>query len=777
MHLHVRHWSTGCVIDPIITTYVERGARKRQYSQRSKAQRGAASVMCRKEHLLEALDTLDRCFLWDPHIFANLLQGCINMNALAEGRRVHLHLSQSGFDQSIFLGNKLINMYAKCGSLIDAREAFGKMTLRNVISWTSIIAGYAHHGLGDEAFSLFQEMRKEGISPNRVTFLCVLSACNSPKDLENGKMVHFDIVKAGTELNIMIGTGLIDMYGKCGSVDDSCQVFSKMHIRDVVSWTAMITVYAQHGHNKEALELFQCMQSEGFHPNEFTLSSILGVCDNLGELTHGKQIHMFIVASQFETGGFVGAALVSMYAKCGSIKDAHKVFSNITKRDVVSWTAMITGCAQHGCAKEMHELFQQMQLERFEPEVTVGNALVDLYTKSGSINDAHRVFDKMPKQDIISWSMLISGYVQQGCSKEALELYWQMQVQGIMPDKFTVSSILGACASIAALTQGKQVHTYIIQSGLDSDVFVGNALVNMYAKCGVMEDARIVLDMMSERDVISWNAMIAGHNQHGCGREAFDVFQRVLEEGLKPDEATFSSVLSACATLGMLVEGKEVHAYVMRNGFEACVMIGNALVDVYAKCGSIEDAHKVFTKMSTKDAISWSSMIAAYAQHGHGMQALKLLQQMQQESIKPDEFIFSSILYACSHAGLIEEGCYYFVFMSREHVIIPVLEHYASMVDLLGRSGCLYEAEDFIYRMPIRPNAVVWMSLLGGCCRHGNVELAERAAKHVFNLEPENVGAYIILSNIYAASGRWNEQAKVMKLMMEKDIEKELEYS
>lgn len=719
---------------------------------------GYERIIYKKEHLLKTIDNLDVSILRFPHNYTEILQGCLVLNSLEEGRRVHTHMSTSGVEMNTFTENKLINMYAKCGSVIDAKYIFDKMTARNVISWTSIIGGYAHQGFGGEAFEIFQEMKRGTEAPNRVTFLCILDAFDGIPDLDKGKMVHFNILDNGLDHDIMIGTALINMYGKCGSIEDACSVFDAMNTRDVVSCTAMISAYTQHGHGKDALQLFDYMECEGIEPNEFTFTSILCVCASLADLLQGKRIHiMLLIASTFKENGFVGAALVNMYAKCGSVRQAHFVFDKLKERDVTSWTALITGYAQHGFSNEALGLFQQMQVEGLQADVVVGNALIDLYSKCGNLNDSKKVFNKMFKKDIITWSTLISGYVQQGLSKDALELYWQMFNENIFPDKYTVSSVLAACANLTALVEGMKVHAYIMDYELDSDVFVRNSLVNLYAKCGSMEDANTVFHWMIDPELESWNAMILAYGQHGYGKAAYSKFQEFLEAALKPDEFTFSGVLGACASLGMLAEGKEVHNHIIRTGFEVNNVVGNALIDMYATCGILQEAYAVFSSMSVTDLISWSSMIGGWAQHGYGKEALLLYHQMQQEGINPDEFTFSSILIGCSHAGLLDEGRYCFSSMKQSHGIVPTLEHYASMVDLLGRSGCLHEAIEFIHRVPIQPHCVVWMSLLAACRSHDNVQLAEHAAEYAFDFGPRSSGAYVLLSNMYAMFDVWNQ--------------------
>eukprot|EP00250_Pteridium_aquilinum_P002574 c12798_g1_i1 orf=256-1101(+) len=273
----------------------------------------------KKEHLLQAIDNLDVSILKSPQNYIEILQGCIMLNGLEEGRRVHTLLNISGMEEGTHIGNKLINMYMKCGNVIDAKDVFDKMTVRNVVSWTSIIGGYAHHGLGGEAFKFFQQMKRESAAPNRVTFLCILDAFDGIGDLDKGKMVHSDIIDNGVDLDIMIGTALVSMYGKSGSVEDAYSVFAAMNTRDVISCTAMISVYTQHGHGEEALQLFEHMEYEGIEPNDFTFTSILCVCASFVDLMQGKRVHiMLLTASTIRENGFVGAALVNMYAKCGS---------------------------------------------------------------------------------------------------------------------------------------------------------------------------------------------------------------------------------------------------------------------------------------------------------------------------------------------------------------------------------------------------------------------------------------------------------------------------
>eukprot|EP01018_Ginkgo_biloba_P010548 Gb_15394 [translate_table: standard] len=735
----------------------------------------------------------------DEDTYFSLLKRCVCENSLAEGKRVQAHMIVTGFEPGIFLENHIVNMYAKCGCVVDARLVFDKMCTRNVFSWNTMISGYAqcgrideawqlfdkmperdivswnaiiaagaHHGLGEETLGLYCQLKQTSLKPNEFTFTSVLSVCANLLSLEQGTKIHGHIIKMGFESYVLVETALVDMYVKCESIEDARQVFEKMSSpnvfiwntmvvgyakcgrledarqmfnvipeRDVVSWNTIIGIYGQHGYGQEALKLFCEMHRLGMKPNHITFACVLNACASSLSLEQGKQLHAHIIRTELELNVFVGSALVDMYAKCGRLGEALQLFNRMPERNVVSWTAMI------------------------------------------------------------------SGYAQLGHGEAALSVFFQMQHEGIKPDQFTYASVLGMCASLTDLKQGHQVHANIIKSGFESFVPVGNALVSVYAKCGSIEDARQVFDKMSTRDVISWtslitgyakcgtldyarhlfekmparnvvswNAMMAGYVQLGHGEKTLKLFSQMQWAGTKPDWITFASVLSACASLAALKLGRQVHVHTIRNGLESYVSVGNALVTMYSKCGSIEDAHHVFNKMLEQDTVSWNAMITGYAQHGHGQKAFHFFEQMLQLGMKPDHITFVAVLSACSHTGLVDEGRYYFESMSRVHCITPRSEHYACMIDLLGRAGHLDEAENFINNMPFKPHASVWGALLSSCRIHGNIELAKRAAECLFELEPHDSGTYILLSNIYATAGRWEDAAKVRKMMKERGVRK-----
>eukprot|EP01018_Ginkgo_biloba_P003629 Gb_16327 [translate_table: standard] len=635
--------------------------------------------------------------------YASLLEACTNMKTL---KQVHAHVLISGLNQNIHLGTKLAIMYTKLRSIVNACLVFDKIYKPNVFLCNVMIRGYATNGLYGETLAVYNRMLQSGIRPDNFTFPFVLKACAGLLALQVGKKIHYDIVTTAFESDIFVTNALIDMYAKCGSIEDAHQVFDRMSRRDVVSWTAMVAGYTQIGLPSDALTVFQQMQIADVKPDSVTMVSVLSACADLGALKQGKWIHDYINKSGFESDVFVRTALLDMYAKCGNI-----------------------------------EIAQQL-------------------------------FDKMSRRDVVTWNAMIAGYIQNGHVRESLMLFNQMRQANAKPNSLTMVNLLWVCTLLGAVQQGNRIHNYIIKCGFESDIVVETALIDMYAKCGSIEIARQLFARMSRRNVVSWSAMIAGYAQNGLANDALILFHQMQQAGVKPNSVTMVSVLSACAYLAALQQGKWIHAYIVKSGFESDVSVGNSLVDMYAKCGSLEIARNFFDKMPKRDVISWNAMIAGYGMHGHGEDALAVFTQMQQTSVKPNHITFVSILSACSHAGLVDYGWQYFDCMGRDYCIAPTVKHYACMVDLLGRAGYLDEAYDFIKSMPLEPDDSVWGALLGACRIHCNIEIGERVAEHLFDLEPENAGYYVLMSNIYAAAGKWNEVAKVRAMMNARGVKK-----
>lgn len=403
--------------------------------------------------------------------------------------------------------------------------------------------------------------------------------------------------------------------------------------------------------------------------------------------------------------------------------------------------------------------------------------LLGFYSKCGHLRDARKVFDDIPEKNVASWTALICGYSESGLCEEAVDLFRGLLEMGLRPDSANLVHVLGACARLGDLGSGRWIDRYMSESGLHRNVFVGTTLVNMYAKCGSMEEARRVFDGMLERDVVCWSAMIQGYASNGLPREALQLFFEMQKENLRPDCFAMVGVLSACARLGALQLGNRAKGLMDAEEFLSNPVLGTALIDLYAKCGSMAQALGVFKMMQRKDRVVFNAVISGLAMYGHVGAAFGVFGQMEKLGIQPDENTFLGLLCGCTHAGLVGDGRRYFNSMSYVFSVTPTIEHYGCMVDLLARAGLLVEAHHLIKSMPMKANAIVWGALLGGCRLHQGTQLAEHALKQLIELEPWNSGHYVLLANIYSASRRWDEAEKIRSTLNEKGMKKLPGYS
>lgn len=561
------------------------------------------------------------------------------------------------------------------------------------------------------AIGMFCEMLELGFIPNEYTFCSVIQACSSSEFVWIGLVVLGFVIKTGFwQEEVSVGSALIDMFAKNGDLGSARKVFDGMLVRNLVVWTLMITRYAQFGCGEKAIELFVDMCLDGHEPDPFSMSSVLAACAEVGSLHVGKQLHSLAIRIGLALDVCVGCSLVSMYAKC--------VF--------------------------------------------------------GLMDDSRRVFEGMPAHNVMSWTALIAGYVQSGHDEEALELFGDMIREGeIQPNHFTYSSILKACANLSEANIGEQVYGHVVKLGLTIVNFIGNSLVTMYAKSGRMDEARKAFEMLYEKNLVSYNAIVDGYVKNSNSEQAFELIHQIQGSDFGASAFTFASLLSAAASIGIMGKGQQLHAQLLKSGYEYDTCISNALVSMYSKCGNIEDAVQAFQEMEDRNTISWTSMITGLAKHGHADKALELFHNMVAAGAKPNDITYIAVLSACSHVGLVSEGRKHFRSMKNDHGIIPRMEHYACMVDLLGRAGRLEEAIDFISSMPVKADALVWRTLLSACRTHGHTEFGERAAREILDQEPDDPSAYVLLSNLYAMGGQWGKVAMIRSGMKEKSMNKE----
>ncbi|KAI5058915.1 hypothetical protein GOP47_0027085 [Adiantum capillus-veneris] len=711
-----------------------------------------------------------------PSTLVKLLKVCAERHDLRQGIQIHTSIAKRGiFKDNVFVGSAIVNMYAKCGALKKAQEAFDGLSIQNVVSWNALIAGYVRHKHDKEAFSCFERMQKEGIFPDEVTFSCILKACSSLGALDKGQDIHAQVVKEGlVEQCRVIGNALVDMYVKCGLLGKAQGVFDELSTLDVVTWTALMTGFVLQGHGEEALRCYNKMQQAGCVPNAVTFLGILKACSSIQAVHEGQGVHAAIVIDGLlEKDIVVGTALVDMYSKCGMMAEAQDVFDEISVRDAMLWSALIDGYAQNMQGQEALKCFEQMQFAGFRPdEITfacvlkacgslgaldkgqelhnqmakdklvgkdpvVSNALIGMYSKCGLYEKAQELFNEMPKRDVVSWNALISGYVVHGHGGEALNCLEKMDEEGLSPDAITFVSVLKACGCVGALDKGQNVHARILREGLlEKHAVIANALLFMYVKCGLPEKAKDIFNQLQVRDSVSWNSIIAGHAQDVHGEEAFNCFQQMQVEGLSADAVTYACVLKACASTGAIDKGEEIHNQILREGLmEKSLMISNSVIDMYAKCGLLEKAQEVFDKLAIRDVVSWNSLIAGYSQHGLGEQALSCFEQMQVAGLSADAITFVCILKACGSIGRADKGQEVHIEIEKAKWLEKDVHVGTALVDMYAKCGLIKKAQEVFEKLSYR-DVVSWNALLTGYVQHA---LGEEVLNCVDQMQSEGI--------------------------------------
>ncbi|KAL2343279.1 hypothetical protein Fmac_004564 [Flemingia macrophylla] len=697
------------------------------------------------------------------------------------------------------------NFDLSCGSSIFVSATLSETAHNVTVDKNVQICKFCEMGDLRNAVELLKSAQRSELELN--SYCSVLQLCAERKSLEDGKRVHSIIISNGMVIDAVLGAKLVFMYVICGDLVEGRRIFDGILNDKVFLWNLLMSEYAKIGNYKESVGLFKKMQESGIRGDSYSFTCILKCFAALAKVRECKRVHGYILKLGFGSYNAVVNSLIAAYFKCGEVEGARNLFDKLSDRDVVSWNSMISGCVMNGLSRNGLEFFIQMlnlgvdvdsatlvnvlvacanvgnlSLGRalhacgvkagFSEDVMINNTLLDMYSKCGNLNGATDVFVKMGETTIVSWTSIIAAYVREGLYDDAIGLFDEMRSKGLRPDIYTVTSIVHACACSNSLDKGRDVHNYVKKNNMGSSLPVSNALMNMYAKCGSMEEAHLIFSHIPVKDIVSWNTMIGGYSQNSLPNEALELFLD-MQKHSKPDDITMACVLPACAGLAALEKGRQIHAHILRKGYFSDLHVACALVDMYVKCGLLVLAQQLFDMIPKKDLITWTVMIAGYGMHGFGVEAISTFEKMRTAGIEPEESSFTSILYACCHSGLLKEGWKFFYSMKSECNIMPKLEHYACMVDLLVRTGNLSKAYKLIQTMPIKPDAKIWGALLSGCRINHDVELAEKVAEHIFELEPENTRYYVLLANVYAEAEKWEEvktlQRKIGKRGLKKD--------
>ncbi|MQM03136.1 hypothetical protein Taro_035915, partial [Colocasia esculenta] len=742
-------------------------------------------------------------------VLASILSACNQSVELSgQGVQIHAFVIKTGLVVDVFVGTALLHLYGGYGLMSDVKRLFCEMPQKNVVSWTAFMVSFSKNGCPEEALMTYQLMRREGIICNENSFATVVSSCAAVEDERLGLEILAHIIVSGYEANVSVGNSLITLFGCLGKIEYSEFIFHRMKERDKITWNSIISLYSREGLCEETLRLLLKMQQSNIKPDSTTLSSLISSCQASDDLKWGRGLHAFGIECGLNLFVSVSNTLINMYSMCQRYKDAEAVFHCMSSRDLISWNSMIASYVMGGQYLDAQKLFSSLICMKTEvnhvtfasalgacachetlfdgrtihalalhyglqENLLVGNTLITMYGKCNAVREAQQVFRMLPNPDVITWNALLGGLLENEERQEAMQLFNCMRKSGTRANHITIMNILGACCAPHDLLKfGMPLHAHAISTGFESDGFVKNSVLTMYSKSGDFDSSKYIFEGLEVKTVVSWNAMIASKAHHGLGEDALNLFNEMRHVGLEIDEFTLSGGLSASANLASLQEGQQLHCLMIKLGFDFNLHVINAAMDMYGKCGKMDHVLKLLPEAEYRSRQTWNILISGYARHGCFDKAKDTFKQMLQKGLLPDYVTFVSLLSACNHAGLVDEGLAYFYSMTSEFDISPGIQHCVCIVDLLGRSGRLLEAERFIDNMPVIPNDLIWRSLLSSSRIHRDFVVGRKAAERLIELDPLDDSAYVLLSNIYAVTGRWEDVENVRTHMKSVKLKK-----
>lgn len=713
----------------------------------------------------------------------------------------------------------MITGYSQHGRLDEARVLFESFGGKNVRTWTALLTGYAKNGRVEEARLVFDDMPERNI----VSWNAMVSGYVQNGDLWNARKLFDEM----PERNVASWNSIVGGYCRLCVMDEARGLFDGMPERNSVSWMVMISGYVESSGFREAWILFVRMHRSGCRPDQSVFVVAISAITGLNDLELLLVLRTVAMKTGHEEDVVVGTAILNAYTRCGCLEVAMQFFELMPERNEYSWTSMIAAFSQCGKFDNAIALYNRVP----EKCVSMKTVAMTAYARIGRIGEAKRIFDEIPTPNVIAWNSMVAGYAQNGMLEEAKDLFLRMPMRnsaswaamiaglvlngrskeafnllaelhrsGAVPSPSTFTSILSACAGTGAIEMGRQLHCLSIKAGCQFNQHVGNGLMSMYAKCKNMEDvsqvfskmrrrdtvswnslitgysennmlgdARNTFEKMPERDVVSWTAIISAYVQSDQGEIALELFLGMLANGIKPNELAVTSLLSTCGSLGFINLGEQFHALICKLGFDSFICVGNSLITMYFKCGC-EDGVSAFEEMGEKDIVTWNAILAGCAQNGFGDEAIKIFEKMKGKGVVPDHISFLGLLSACSHSGLVDEGLNYFTSMTQDYGIMPLVQHYTCMVDLLGRAGRLSIAESVIENIPVEPDLVIWEALLVACRIHRNFKLGQKVAERLIQMGTEKYGPYVLLLDIYASQGMQDKVGEIQKAMFDQGV-------
>ncbi|MCL7027141.1 hypothetical protein MKW94_012134 [Papaver nudicaule] len=728
----------------------------------------------------------------DCNTYSWLLEGCLNSGSLMDAKRIHGRILKSGFSEESILCGKLIDFYLGFDGLEDAMKMFDEMAVRDVSSWNSTISGFLDKNLYSQAFSLFSDMIAENTCPSSTTFASILKACSRGNvAFRCIEEVHSKAIRYGFATDPIVGNPLIDLYFKNGFIKSARSIFDKLHSRNSVSWVAMISGCSKNGHEEEAVQIFCQMLKSRTAPTPYVFSSVLSASTKIGLFELGEQLHALVFKWGFSSETYVCNALLSLYSRCGNFLSAERVFTEMISPDEITFNSLISGLSQHGFSEKALRLFEMMQLRGMKPDcvtiasllsactslketqkgqqlhsyslkagllsdIIIEGSLLDLYVNCCDLQTAREFFNSTTTVNIVLWNVMLMAYGQSGNLSESLEIFTQLQIEGLRPNQYTYPSILRTCTSLGAMDLGEQIHTHVIKTGFELNVYVCSVLIDMYAKHGKLDIAREILERLPAKDVVSWTAMLAGYAQDGQCIEALKLFKEMQIQGIRSDNIGFSSALSACAGIQALNQGQQIHAQSYIVGYSMDLSVGNSLVNLYARCGKVQDAYLAFRIIdNVKDEISWNGLISGFSQSGHSEEALQVFNQMNVLGARPNLFTFCSAVSASANIANIKQGTQLHGRMIKTgfdldteaaNVLITLYAKfkkknevsYNAMITGYSQHGLGKESLDLFEEMKrknLKPNNVTFVGVLSAC---SHVGLVNRGLNHLKSMSEEH---------------------------------------
>ncbi|KAI4377508.1 hypothetical protein MLD38_015119 [Melastoma candidum] len=701
---------------------------------------------------------------------------------------VHGYAVKIGLLQEVFVCGGLVNVYAKLGKMKEARILFDGMVERDAVLWNMMIKGCLNAGLGKEGYLLFVECHRSGLCLDGVSLRYVLDG--------------FDLIdsdEGNREFEQVLVCGI-----KSGICNDGY---------DVYKWNKRLSVDNANGNFNDVVECFKAMIRLNIGYDGVSLVVVLSALTSMNDICMGQQVHGAALKSGLGLDVSVGNCLINVYSKAGCTKAAKLLFDEMKEVDLVSWNSIISSCSQNNLGndslgyficllrsgllpdsftlgsilKALSSLEEDIEVTRqvhvlaikagIASENFVTTALIDNYSREGMMKESENLFRNEICFDLASLNAMMFGYIICGDSNRALELFSRLHEDGVKADGIVLATLAKACGCLRDLERVKQLHAYSIRNGFDLDVCVCSGILDLYIRCGEMESAIAVFQGIQIPDYVAWTTMISGCVENGEAARAVSLYHQMRLSGIVPDEFILATLAKAASCLTAIEPGKQIHANIMKFNCSYDSYVRTSLIDMYAKCGNIQDAYNLFKTMDLKNVAAWNAMLVGMAQHGDAIDALGLLEDMKRLDIKPDKVTFVGALSACSHSGLVTEAWEIFGSMKNIYCIEPEVEHYSCLVDALGRAGCILEAEKLISEMPFEPSASMLRTLLSACRFKGDVETGKRIASRLLALEPHDTSAFVLLSNIYVSVDSWDDMKDARDLMKKDKLKKDPGFS